>query len=89
LTEKLAIALGTGISLNVVGLLGFDPSGGVLGSTDIGVLSLRIVYCGGPILFYGLALKLIWDYPLTPQRHQRLRERIERRNTRLAQRQPL
>jgi Na+/melibiose symporter-like transporter len=84
LTEKLAIALGTGISLNVVGLLGFDPSGGVLGSTDIGVLSLRIVYCGGPILFYGLALKLIWDYPLTPQRHQRLRERIDRRNIRLA-----
>ncbi len=85
LTEKLAIALGTGISLNVVGLLGFDPSGGITGSTDLGVLSLRIVYCGGPILFYGLAMKLIWNYPLTPQRHQRLRERIERRNARLAQ----
>ena len=83
LTEKLAIALGTGFSLNVVGLFGFDPSGGVAGSTDAGVLALRIVYCGGPILFYGLALKLIWSYPLTPSRHQRLRERIERRNARL------
>ena len=83
LTEKLAIALGTGISLNVVGLLGFDPSGGVAASTDIGVLSLRIVYCGGPILFYGLAMKLIWHYPLTPARHQRLRDRIDRRNARL------
>ena len=84
LTEKLAIALGTGISLNVVGLLGFDPSGGIEASTELGVLSLRIVYCGGPILFYGLAMKLIWSYPLTPARHQRLRERIERRNERLA-----
>jgi Na+/melibiose symporter-like transporter len=83
LTEKLAIALGTGISLNVVGLLGFDPSGGIAASTDIGVLSLRIVYCGGPILFYGLALKLIWNYPLTPMRHERLRARIQKRNERL------
>jgi len=66
-----------------VGLFGFDPSGGIAGSTDAGVLALRIVYCGGPILFYGLALKLIWSYPLTPSRHQRLRERIERRNARL------
>ena len=83
LTEKLAIALGTGISLNVVGLLGFDPSGGIAASTEMGVLSLRIVYCGGPILFYGLALKLIWSYPLTPARQARLRQRIERRNQRL------
>ncbi|MBT5205016.1 MAG: MFS transporter [Gammaproteobacteria bacterium] len=84
LTEKLAVALGTGFSLNVVGLLGFDPTGGMAASTDAGILSLRIVYCGGPILFYGLALKLIWSYPLTPQRQERLRQSIERRNLRLA-----
>ena len=46
------------------------------------VLALRLVYCLGPIVFYGLALKLIWSYPLTPVRHARLRERIERRNAR-------
>ncbi len=83
-TEKIAIALGTGVSLNVVGLLGFDPAGGVAGSTEIGVWSLRMVYCLGPIVFYGLALKLIWSYPLTPVRHARLQERISRRNARLA-----
>lgn len=84
LTEKLAIALGTGISLNVVGLLGFSPSGGIAASTDLGVLSLRLVYCCGPIFFYGLAMRLIWSYPLTPARHARLRERIARRTERLA-----
>ncbi|MEZ5559859.1 MAG: MFS transporter [Pseudomonadales bacterium] len=83
-TEKIAIAFGTGVSLNVVGLLGFDPSGGVAASTDVGVLALRLVYCLGPIFFYGIGFKLIWNYPLTPARHARLRERIERRNTRLA-----
>ena len=74
---------GTGMSLNVVGLLGFDPALGVAGSSDIGVLSLRLVYCFGPVLFYGLALKLIWNYPLTPARHERLRERLARREARL------
>jgi Na+/melibiose symporter-like transporter len=83
-TEKIAIAFGTGVSLNIVGLLGFDPAGGIAASTDIGVLSLRLVYCLGPIVFYGLALKLIWSYPLTPARHARLRERLDRRTARLA-----
>ena len=83
-SEKLAIAFGTGVSLNIVGLLGFDPAGGVAASTDAGVLALRLVYCLGPIFFYGLALKLIWNYPLTPARHARLRERLERRAARLS-----
>lgn len=84
LTEKLAIALGTGISLNLVGLLGFDPSGGVAASTEAGVLSLRLVYCCGPIFFYSIAMYFIWSYPLTPARHARLRERIERKAARQA-----
>ncbi len=83
-SEKLAIAFGTGASLNIVGLLGFDPSGGVAASTEIGVQSLRLVYCLGPVVFYGMALKLIWNYPLTPERHARFRERLERRAARLA-----
>ncbi|MDZ7668149.1 MAG: MFS transporter [Gammaproteobacteria bacterium] len=83
-SEKIAIAFGTGISLNIVGLMGFDPSGGVAASTDAGVLSLRLVYCLGPVVFYGLALRLIWSYPLTPARHARLRASLDRRAVRLA-----
>jgi Na+/melibiose symporter-like transporter len=85
-SEKIAIAFGTGASLNIVGLLGFDPSGGVSASTDAGVTSLRLVYCLGPVFFYGLAMKLIWNYPLTPARHARLRLSLERRAVRLAER---
>jgi len=87
-SEKIAIALGTGISLNVVGRLGFDASGGIAASTESGVLALRLVYCLGPIVFYGLALKLIWSYPLTPARQARLRNAIERRTTRLSRNVP-
>lgn len=83
-SEKIAIAFGTGIPLNIVGLLGFDPAHGVDASSDAGVLALRLVYCLGPIVFYALAFRLIWSYPLTPSRHARLRERLERRNARRA-----
>ena len=83
-SEKIAIAFGTGVSLNIVGLLGFDPAGGVEASTEVGVWALRLVYCTGPIVFYGLALKLIWSYPLTPARHKRLQEKLARRAKRLA-----
>lgn len=88
-TEKLAIAFGTGIALNIVGLLGFDPSGGVAASTDSGVLSLRLVYCLGPVVFYGMAMKLIWSYPLTPARHARLREKLDQRALRLGAEQTI
>jgi Na+/melibiose symporter-like transporter len=81
---KLAIAFGTGSSLMVVGALGFDAASGVSGSTDIGVLALRIGYTMGPVLFYSGALWFIWTYPLTRERHARLRDRLTRRNARLA-----
>lgn len=80
-TEKIAVAFGTGFSLNLVGLLGFDPSGGGT-SSEAGVMALRLVYCLGPIIFYGAAFYYIWSYPLTPQRHARLRARIDRRRAR-------
>jgi GPH family glycoside/pentoside/hexuronide:cation symporter len=85
-SEKIAIAFGTGIPLNIIGLLGFDPAAGVAASTGAGVLSLRLVYCLGPIVFYALAFRLIWTYPLTPLRHARLRARLDRRASRLSSR---
>ncbi len=84
LTEKLAVALGTGISLVLVGWLGFNASGGIAASTEAGILSLRLVYCCGPIFFYSIAMYFIWSYPLTPVRHARLRARIERKAARTA-----
>ena len=84
LTDKLAVALGTGIALNLVGLLGFSASGDLSESTEAGVLALRLVYCCGPIFFYSIAMYFIWSYPLTPERHARLRERIARKQARLS-----
>jgi Na+/melibiose symporter-like transporter len=85
LSEKLAVAIFTGLALNIVGLLGYHASGGVEASTGSGVLALRLVYCLGPIALYGLAVPLIWSYPLTPERHARLHRGLERRNRRIAE----
>lgn len=83
LSEKLAAAIFTGLALNIVGLLGYQAAGAAA-SADEGILALRLVYCLGPIALYSLAVPLIWGYPLTPERHARLRERLERRAKRLA-----
>ncbi|MGB0921770.1 MAG: MFS transporter [Alphaproteobacteria bacterium] len=83
LAEKLALALFTGFALNIVGFLGYHASGGVDASADSGVLALRLVYCLGPITLYAIATPFIWSYPLTPQRHARLRDAIARRTKRL------
>lgn len=83
LSEKLAAALFTGLALNIVGLLGYQAMGGASASAEEGVLALRLVYCLGPIALYSLAAPLIWSYPLTPERHARLRARLERRAQRL------
>lgn len=79
LSEKLAAAIATGVALNIVGLLGFAATGGIAASSETGVLALRLVYCWGPVFFYGLALPLVWSYPLTPERHLALRVRLESR----------
>ncbi|MEM7018598.1 MAG: MFS transporter [Pseudomonadota bacterium] len=83
MTEKLAVAFGTGFSLNIVGLMGFDPSGGVAASSDVGVLTLRVVYTMGPVVFFGAALWLTWFYPLTPERHERIRDRLSKKMARI------
>ena len=83
LSEKLAAAIFTGVALNIVGLLGYQAAGAGA-SAEEGVLALRLVYCLGPIVLYGLAVPLIWSYPLTPARHARLRASLERRAIRLA-----
>ena len=77
LAEKLAAAIFTGVALNIVGLLGYHASEGVAGSTEAGVLALRLVYCIGPIILYAIATPLILGYSLTAERHAEIRRELE------------
>ena len=82
IVQKAFMALGVGLSLNLLELAGCHASGGN-GPTEL--LALRFYYVIAPILFFMAALGLAWRYPLTQTRQARLQERITRRNARLAE----
>jgi GPH family glycoside/pentoside/hexuronide:cation symporter len=83
---KMARAVGTGLSLNIAALVGYDPSGvaGANGPTEL--TWLAFLYAIMPPLFFASALWLTWNYPLTSERHRRLRSLLERRAARRAAR---
>lgn len=73
---KLGMALGQGLSLNLLQVAGFDP-GGANGPEVLRWLS--IFYCVAPCFFFAVALWLVWGYPLTAARHRRIQDRLNGR----------
>lgn len=73
---KLGTALGQGLSLNMLDLLNYHPAGG----SDAAVVhSLALMYCIPCAILFLIAVPLVWRYPLTAARHQKIRARIEAR----------
>ncbi len=71
---KLGMALGQGLSLNLLSFVGYKAAGG----SSVGALSwLSIFYCIPAAAFFLVALPLVWKYPLTAARHQRIRARFD------------
>jgi glycoside/pentoside/hexuronide:cation symporter, GPH family len=68
-------ALGQWLSLNLLGLVGYDAAG-ANGATALGWL--QIFYCLIPLLFLLPAMFLLWHYPLTARRHRRFQTYVER-----------
>lgn len=88
MAHKLAMAIGLGLSLGLLALVGFDAQ--VSEHTPSQLMALRVLYILGPVSLYMLAFAIAWKYPLTSERHERIHQWIQRRNTRveLAARQP-
>lgn len=74
---KLGQALGQGLSLNLLGMVGFDATGG---NDEAAVTSLRLIYAIFPNILLLMSLWLLSRYMLTAARHGRLRAAIERRD---------
>jgi Na+/melibiose symporter-like transporter len=76
MTGKLASAFGSGISVNLVALAGFVPSGapGVNGPEQL--LALAVLYAVAPALFFCSALYLVWHFPITAESHAELRAKL-------------
>lgn len=80
--DKVGMALGLFVALQLLNLSGYDPQG--IETTAFGLAALRIEYAILPGLFFLLATAIIWNYPLTQSRHEALISRLDRRAQREA-----
>lgn len=78
---KLALAMGPFIALSTLGLLGFDSKPGIVHDPQQ-IWALKIVYALSTAVFFTIAAAVAWRYPITEERHLRLRKVLERRQAR-------
>ena len=82
MVNKAAVALGVFIATNAVVWFGFDPT--LDENTATAKLALACLYSIIPAALACVALPLLWKYPLTRERQERMRGHIERRDRRRA-----
>jgi Na+/melibiose symporter-like transporter len=83
---KLGQAIGQGLSLNLLAVVGYKAAGG---NGPDAVDALRLLYCIFPSAFLIVSIVLIARYPLDATRHRRLRGAIERREAALSRSSPV
>lgn len=84
MVNKAAAALGVFIATNAVVWFGFDPT--LDENTATAKLALACLYSIIPAALACVALPLLWKYPLSRERQERMRGHIERRDRRRAER---
>ncbi len=83
MVNKGAVAVGVFLATNGAAWFGFDPVS--TANSETAKLGVALLYSVIPALLACVALPLLWKYPLTRERQERMRAHIERRNLRLAQ----
>ena len=73
---KLGMALGQGLSLNMLNLVNYQASGG---SSTSALSWLSIFYCVPAAVMFLVAVPLVWRYPLTAARHSKIRAMVDAR----------
>lgn len=81
LANKLVIAFAAGFVLNLLALFDFQASGE---NGPEQIMALRVVFIFLPVVFYVIALVVMWKYPISEERHRRLIGLLERRRERRA-----
>lgn len=83
MVNKAAVALGVLLATNGVAWFGFDPA--IADNTDSAKMAVALLYSIGPAILACVALPLLWKYPLSKQRQERMRAHIARRDKRRLQ----
>jgi glycoside/pentoside/hexuronide:cation symporter, GPH family len=84
MVNKGAVALGVLLATNGAAFFGFDPSSAI--NSDSAKMAVAWLYSIVPAAIACVALPLLWNYPLTRSRQERMRAHIERRNRRRSER---
>lgn len=82
---KLAAALGAWLSLSTLAWIGFDPALGT-NNDPAQIWGLKVMFAMVPPLMFLAAAVIIWRYPITEDRHLKLRDALKRRRARAAPR---
>ena len=80
MVNKGGVALGVFLSTNLAAWYGFNPSAEE--NTEAAKFALACLYSVIPAFLACLSLPLLWNYPLTKERQQRMRSHIELRDSR-------
>ena len=80
LGQKMVIAIALGTALPLLELLGFNPNDA---HTHEQLRTLAYVYVFPPWLFYATAVVILWRYPISKMRLDRIRAALDRRDLRL------
>jgi GPH family glycoside/pentoside/hexuronide:cation symporter len=87
--RKGAYALGGAVALAGVAFANFDPtadaalSGTPQGNSETSLFWLTMLYTIIPATIHCVAIPIMWRYPLTAERHERLRVRLDRKLARV------
>ena len=80
MADKLALAAAAGLTLPLLQLLGFDPT---IDNDLAGLKALQYTYVLVPLLFLVSAALVIWNFPITKERQEQLREKLDAASIRI------
>jgi GPH family glycoside/pentoside/hexuronide:cation symporter len=78
---KVSLAIGPWLALSALGFFGFESKPGLIEDPQQ-KLALQCIYILSPPLFFSLTAAIAWRYPITEQRHLKLRDALRKRRDR-------
>lgn len=78
---KIALSVGPWLSLTSLAFIGFDATPGAINAPEQ-LLGLKLVFALSPPVFFVIAAYFAYNYPITEERHSRMRSALERRRAR-------
>jgi Na+/melibiose symporter-like transporter len=74
MATKLALALAVVVTFPILAAVGFDPKAA---NTPTALWWLAVIYAWAPVVLKGVAIALVWAFPITATRQRLIRKRLD------------